>query len=167
MDFNQDGWNELCIRYYPEGVNNTAFFRYEDDHVEMWGSYSSADYHGYDIPLRNGKIMSVSWYLDSQNQWINRLGSNGYHEKEREYIRTADYGDDEDIYFGDGEVELSYSFQDYYRDGNICGKSTALSEEEWTQIQDMIEDLMIPETEWQSCSEFTPMSDRPEIPSVG
>lgn len=60
MDFNQDGIKELVVRLYRDGVNNTARFRYEDGKITMWGNYNSADSHGYELPLRNGKRMRTT-----------------------------------------------------------------------------------------------------------
>lgn len=169
MDFDQDGFKELCIRYYTEVVNNTAFFRYENGHIKMWGSYGSGDSHGYEKPLRNGKMMSVYWYQDDKIRWINRLDSDFYYNRERSYtsgIRNVE-GSDFPNDLKEAEKKPFYSFQDYYSDGQLCGESVSLSEEEWMQIEDMIEDLMIPETAWQPCSVFTPASDRPAIPGEG
>lgn len=150
MDFNQDGRKELYLRFRENDVNNTASFHYENGQVKMWGSYQSGDSHGYDIPLVNGKLMSVSWYQDDITRWIKRLDAQCSPIRERCYDVTNGV----------------YSYQDYYRDGQICA-SSGLSDEEWKQIEDMLEELSIPEDAWKSCSVFTPSSQRPEVPGVG
>lgn len=168
MDFNQDGQKELCIRYYNEGVNNTAYFRYENGHVRMWGSYDSADSHGYDIPLANGKVISVSWYQSDKIIWISRLNPECVPIKERSY--STGITDDEDSQTNADkltEEDYFYIFQDYYMDGELCGAPVDLTKEEMDRINGVIEELLIPEDKWKSCSVFTPMPVRPEIPSVG
>lgn len=151
MDFDQDGSQELVIRFYGEGVNNTASFRYEDGKVKMWGSYKSADNHGYSVPLANGRILSVYRYQDHKSWWIQRLNSQGYCINEKAYET------------GTGQ---SYYFQDYYHDGGPCGAAIPLSEGEWEQIEAMVESLYIPEDVWKPCSALTPKEERPDIPGV-
>lgn len=170
MDFNQDGWKELYIRFNQREVNDTASFRYEDGKVKMWGGYNSADSHGYSIPLRNGKILSVSWYQDDKIMWIMGLDSGCRPLRQRCYSvgRTGAERDFESTgEHRDSERGWRYRFQDYYRDGELCGNSVDLSGEEWDLINAMIENLFIPESAWKSCSEFTPSVDRPPVPSVG
>ena len=67
----------------------------------------------------------------------------------------------------DAEREWYCSFWDYYHDGSPCWPEISLSEEEWEPIERIIEGLFIPEEAWKPCSVFTPMEERPEIPSVG
>lgn len=183
MDFNQDGVKELVIRRCQEGVNNTASFCYDKGHIKMWGSYISADYHGYELPLANGKILSVSWYQDNKDWWIKRLDIQGNEIKEgcysmREVLESPDgdgMGTGQEAW-GGGETEAGanekerkfhYEFQDYYCDGSLCGAPLCLSEEEWKQMEDWIEGLQIPEDVWKPCSVFTPRKDRPAVPDVG
>lgn len=171
MDFNQDGWQELCIRFRDDEVNNTAFFRYEDRQVKMWGSYNSADSHGYEIPLQNGRIMSVYWYQNDMTRWIERFDSEFNDVRERHYS-SIDINDEEEAANSPDntnvtEEKLSLTFQDYYHDGQPCGSEIQLSEEEWAQVEDMIEALLIPESAWKPCSAFSPASERPEIPGLG
>lgn len=167
MDFNQDGSQELCIRLYPDGVNNTALFRYEDGHIKLWGeSYNSADGHGYELPLRNGKMLSGYWYQNDQIRWIGRLDEDFYMIRERSYssgMLTEEESNPSNELREEEGIPY-YSFQDYYNDGQPCGAAIDLTEEEWTKVEAMIEELMIPEDAWKSCSVFTPLSDRPEIP---
>ena len=42
-----------------------------------------------------------------------------------------------------------------------------MTEEEWRQVEEGINRLMIPEEVWKPCDVFTPRSDRPEVPGVG
>ena len=65
------------------------------------------------------------------------------------------------------ERERFYGFQDYYHNGKICGSLVGMTEEEWRQIEEGINRLMIPEEVWKPCSVFTPKPDRPEVPGVG
>lgn len=170
MDFNQDGWKELYIRFNRREVNDTASFCYEDEKVKMWGGYNSADSHGYSIPLRNGKILSVYWYQDDKIMWIMGLDSQCWFVRQRCYS-VGRTGAERDIESadepGDSERGWRYSFQDYYRDGEPCGSGMDLSADEWNLINVMIEELFIPESAWKSCSEFTPNENRPPVPSVG
>ena len=85
MDFNQDGVKELVVRLYREGVNNTASFYYDKGKIKMWGTYLSADSHGYALPLANGRILSVYWYQDTKVWWIKRLDSQCREIKEGSY----------------------------------------------------------------------------------
>ncbi|MCI8949881.1 MAG: hypothetical protein HFG49_07525 [Lachnospiraceae bacterium] len=169
MDFDQDGSQEMIIRFYREGVNNTASFRYKDGKVKMWGSYNSADSHGYTVPLANGKILSVNWYQDNKDWWIMRLDSHGHCIKEKMYaagIRQEESDEPRGSEDKEGEGRRYYSFVDYYHDGYPCGAEISLSEEEWEQIESMVEGLYIPEEVWKPCSTFTPKTERPEIPGV-
>lgn len=169
MDFNQDGRKELCIRFHPEGVNHTACFRYEDGRIKMWGSYDSADSHGYDLPLRNGKMMGVYWYRNDKTFWIGHFDSDFSMINERAYHSGILYDGDSGLSNEgeEGEGKPYYLFQDYNKDGQSRGAPVYLSEEEWRRVEETIEELMIPEKAWKSCSVFTPLKDRPEIPSVG
>lgn len=170
MDFNQDGWKELYIRFNQREINDTASFRYEDGNIKMWGGYNSADSHGYSIPLINGKILSVYWYQDDKIMWIMDLDSKCKAVRQRCYS-AGRTGAERDLETpdeaGDSENRWYYSFQDYYRDGELCGSDVDLSAEEWDLINAMIEELFIPESAWKSCSEFTPNAGRPPVPSVG
>lgn len=174
MDFDQDGSREMVIRLYPEGVNNTAFFRYADGKVKMWGFFHSADSHGYMLPLANGKILSVNWYGDDRDWWIQRLDPWGHCVSEKSYS-TGMRGKNPETLEGTGDLdpcldaerEWYCSFWDYYHDGSPCWPEISLSEEEWEPIERIIEGLFIPEEAWKPCSVFTPMEERPEIPSVG
>ncbi len=175
MDFDQDGSKELVLRFFKEGVNNTASFRYVDGKVKMWGGYNSADSHGYSVPLANGKILSVSWYQDNKEWWIERLDSNGYCVKEKNYgtgVRKEELDDPRDLENTDPNEEKRageryYFFLDYYHNGQACGYYVSLTEKEWEQVEAMVEGLLLPEEVWKPCSVFTPMEERPEIPSVG
>lgn len=165
MDFNQDGVKELVIRFYPHGVNNTASFCYKDGHVGMWGSYGSADSHGYRVPLANGKILSVSWYQDDKDWWVNRVDPQCRQIKEQCYYTWVSR---EEVDGGEGEERKRfYEFQDYYHNGECCGNPVNMTEEEWRQVEEGINRLMIPEEVWKPCDVFTPRSDRPEVPGVG
>lgn len=164
MDFNQDGCKEMCIKYYEEGVNNTAFFRYEDGQVKMWGSYNSGDSHGYEMPLTNGKMISVYWYMNDKTIWINRLNSQFHLISEASYSSEVISDELQDTL---PEENYYYSYQDYYVDGQLCGTTIELTQEEMEQVEAEIKELYIPENKWKKCSVFTPMPVRPEIPSVG
>ena len=170
MDFNQDGWKELYIRFNQREVNDTASFRYEDGTIKMWGGYNSADSHGYSVPLINGRLLSVDWYQDNKDMWIMGLDSQCSPVRERSYsiVRTDEEPDFEALdESGDSEDGWRYSFQDYYKDGKLCGSRMDLSEDEWELINVMIEELFIPESAWKPCSEFKPSDNRPPVPSVG
>lgn len=179
MDFNQDGVKELVVRLYREGVNNTASFYYDKGKIKMWGTYHSADSHGYALPLANGRMLSVYWYQDTKVWWIKRLDSQCREIKEGSYstgeIReTSDSMDEsgespDSNETGAGEAKKNYYYQflDYYHDGTRCGDLINLSEEEWGQVEEWIESLQIPEEVWKPCSVFTPKRDRPDVPGVG
>ncbi len=173
MDFNQDGVNELVLRVYPRGVNNTPFFCYEDGHIRMWGSYGSADSHGYRVPLANGKVLSVDWYQNNREWRVSRVDPECRQIGEQ-YYRTwesreeSDGGEGEPTFPDDeGKRERFFDFLDCYHNGEGCGDPISLTEEEWGQIEDEINGLMIPEDVWKPCNVFTPMSERPEVPGVG
>ncbi len=165
MDFNQDGIKELVIRFYPGGVNNIASFCCEDGRIRMWGNYGSADSHGYWLPLANGKTLSVYWYQDNRDWWVNRVDSQCGQIREQYYCTWVNQ-EESDGREGE-ERERFYGFQDYYHNGKICGSLVGMTEEEWRQIEEGINRLMIPEEVWKPCSVFTPKPDRPEVPGVG
>lgn len=178
MDFNQDRVKELVVRLYREGVNNTASFYYDKGKIKMWGTYHSADSHGYALPLANGRMLSVYWYQDTKVWWIKRLDSQCREIKEGSYstgeIReTSDSMDEsgespDSKKTGAGEAKKNdYQFLDYYHDGTRCGDLINLSEEEWGKVEEWIESLQIPEEVWKPCSVFTPKRDRPDVPGVG
>ena len=178
MDFNQDRVKELVVRLYREGVNNTASFYYDKGKIKMWGTYHSADSHGYALPLANGRMLSVYWYQDTKVWWIKRLDSQCREIKEGSYstgeIReTSDSMDEsgespDSKETGAGEAKKNdYQFLDYYHDGTRCGDLINLSEEEWGKVEEWIESLQIPEEVWKPCSVFTPKRDRPDVPGVG
>lgn len=173
MDFNQDGVRELVIRFDPEGVNNTAFFCCEDGRVKMWGSYGSADRHWYQVPLANGRILSVDWYQNDWQWWVQRVDLRCRTIREQSYCtwevrEDSDGGEGDGVCSGEaeGKRERLYEFWDYYHDGKIVRPQISLTEEEWGRIEDQINGLMIPEEVWKPCAVFTPRSDRPEIPPV-
>lgn len=150
MDFNQDGRKELGIKFNRKEYNDTAFFRYEDGCIKMWGSYDSADSHGFEIPLINGRMLSVEWYQDEKIMCVMRLDSECNYIEERCYYFNGDESEGKQCY---------YEFQDYYYDGQPYGSKIELSKEVWEQIEDMIENLYIPKKAWQPCSVFTPKTD--------
>ena len=167
MDFDQDGTKELMIRLYPDLVNTTAYFHYEDGHVKMWeGSYMSADQGYYTVPLVNGRILGVEWYQDYKEWWIKRPDPQRwgrYAIREKNYSRAKSMSLQE---LKEGDAGY-YKFQDYYHDGALCGTFMDLLPEEWEQIEEMVEGLLVPEEAWKPCSVFTPKAERPEIPGVG
>ncbi len=173
MDLDQDGVSELVIRLDPDmdRSDSIACFYYEDGHVKMWGrSYGADDPDWYERPLSNGRILTVSWYRDKceVQKWIDRLDGQGRRMTERGYYTgkvTYDQ-DDEDQGTFDGQTEerTYHEYRDYYHDGSFCGGVIDLSEEEWEQIEDMIESLSIPEEAWKPCSVFTPREERPDVP---
>jgi hypothetical protein len=74
----------------------------------------------------------------------------------------------EEVDGGEGEERKRfYEFQDYYHNGECCGNPVNMTEEEWRQVEEGINRLMIPEEVWKPCDVFTPRSDRPEVPGVG
>ncbi len=163
MDFDQDGTKELLLRLYPDRVNTTAYFRYEDGHIKMWRTYMSADPHCYSLPLINGRVLVVEWYQDDRDWYIEGPDPRDWEIREKHYSKTKYTGSQE---LKEGDPEDHYTFQDYYHDGKICGALMDLSPEEWEQIEEMVEGLLILEEAWKPCSVFTPKEDRPEIPGV-
>lgn len=162
MDFDQDGTKELVLRCDPDRVNTTAYFHYKDGHITMWeGGYMSADPHYYTVPLSNGRILGVDWYQDNKTWWIMRPDQQPWGfgtTKEKLYSKGS-------LEREEGEKEYC-KFQDYYHDGKLCGSLVDLLPEEWKQVEDMVEGLLVPEEAWKPCSVFTPKKERPEIPGI-
>ena len=166
MDFDEEGTKELMIRTSSDLVNATAYFRYEDGHIKMWeGSYMSADAHYHTVPLINGRILGVEWYQGNRAWWITRPDPQhwGSWEIREKFYSKTEWTGSEELKEGDAGY---HQFQDYYHDGRLCGPLMDLSPEEWEQIEEMVEGLLIPEEAWKPCSVFTPKVDRPEIPGV-
>ncbi len=166
MDFDQDGTKELVIRCDPDLVNRTAYLRYENGHIKMWGGFISADPHYYTVPLINGRILGIDWYGDNKAWYISRPDPQRWGNstiREKYYNKKIP---DSSREHKEGE-KWYYEFQDYYSDGDLRGSLTELSPEEWKQVEDIVEGLMIPEEAWKPCSVFTPKEERPEIPDSG
>ncbi len=139
---------------------------YEDGHIKMWeGSYMSADRGHHTVPLVNGRNLGVERYQDYREWWITRPDPQRwgrYKIREKNYSKGERMSSQE---LKEGDAGY-HKFQDYYHDGTLCGSFMELSPEEWEQIEEMVEGLLIPEEAWKSCSVFTPKEDRPEIPGV-
>ncbi len=111
----------------------------------------------------------------AQSKSIFSLGTEFEHIYEKQYtlviVDFDEYGKSRyDGWLDDCGVSEEgeyYFYQDYNGDGQMCGEMIRLSEEEWKQMEGIIENLLIPENEWKSCSDFTPNPNRTPITVVG
>ena len=173
MDVDRDGVRELVLRLDPDvdGSDSMAYLHYADGHIKMWGrSYGAGLHYWYEVPLVNGKVLSVYRYQekDEEQMWISRLDPQCQMMTERGYCTgtVTDGQDDGGQDRSDGQTEgrAYHQYWDYHHDGAFCGGPIDLSVEGWQQVEAMLGELSIPEGAWQPCSVFTPREERPEVP---
>lgn len=178
MDFNNDGLNELFVQYQPDPYNNqnkdfesasdwfcsgyeSGLFYYKDGKVICWDS-DTVEANYYWVPLKNGKFLDVALQLPAPYQSINHMDSEFKLITEKAYFSIViDYKyHGKDFYewifkeYNLPEKEgIYYFFQDYKND-SMNGKRVSLSKAQWQQIEKMIDKLLIPESEWNYCSDL-------------
>jgi len=159
MDFNQDGVDDMYIQLSPN--YDSALLRYADGLVEC--VYLDAiEGTCYNRPLKDGRMLQ--WYslwppgpsqtfmkLDSEYNWI---------VLERYQLITVNFYDairDESDHLPEvlpdqiithSEIECYGFYELCKKSGETSGKEVQLSEKEWWQAQDKINELLVADDEF-------------------
>lgn len=181
MDFNGDGSQDLFIQYDSSPANyTTADFSYENV-SRCIGFFSYADGKPYGwisdgatgvrfIPLRNGQMIHMEGYAVTEDLYLGVSHSrySGLSEIEKAYHLVYVDLSHEDYFYDRNWYENSYGkdrvfhqgetlhFVQEYMDDHPAGGQKELSEEEWAAVEEMIGELLIPDSEWKPASVFPP-----------
>lgn len=177
MDNRMDPYNDNNPEFESDDFFRTgyegALVSYQEGNpILLWSDTLDANY--YQLPLKNGKFLDIAASEPVPSKSIFRLGTEFEYIYEKQYtLLTIDYDEySKSRYdgwldnYGVSEEGEYYFYQDYYGDGQMRGGIIRLSEEEWKQRKDVIDDLLIPKSEWKSCIVFTPNPNRSPITSV-
>lgn len=177
MDFNNNGTQELFVQYNPDPYNDNnedfdsasdfyrsgyegGIFYYKDGKVIcLWSDTLDANF--YSLPLKGGKLLDVSAGPPVPMQFIGHLDSEYNRITEKEYFSVIiDYEyQDKEFYnwlfeeYNISQEGIYYFFQEY-KNGQENGKRIRLSKAQWLQIEKRIDKLLIPDSEWNYCSDL-------------
>lgn len=160
MDTNEDGVNELFVQYSPFG-HESGFFCYKNGKVVCVFS-DTVEMRAYTLPLKIGKLMHVSYGYNTSRSIANiDLMDPMYNWNiEKRYLSIdVDYEiQDRDYYnmfLGSYYLpeEGTYYFYEEIGEDGMMGEPYSLTIGEWERSMEVIESLLIPDEDWEYCSE--------------
>lgn len=152
MDINQDGHNELLVRYMPDALDYTNIehswgrfmvFFYDNEKVSV--KFFGVSHESF-IPLKTGQMVFMSDYGSSLYLMVAQIEEhrlNPQYSLRKHYLENGEY-----LYF-------------YSQNCTLEGEkeSEEISKEEWERQIGELQKQMIPDTEWFPASVFLPARD--------
>lgn len=156
LDFNDDGFRDLFIRFDTEFYFESALLCYQDGGA-VCAFFDTNDHHDFYTPLIDGRLLYISDYYDRTDEIIETVNSDLSITPQEDYfsLRVRDYNDFKDGY-GYGLLDVVDGEGIYYfvtESGEQGGEKRHITYEERLTIEQMIDQLIVPEYLWQSFAE--------------